>query len=478
MSSKNAYCLTIERSPESLAEVLARRGFPLDLRCGGKGICGACLVELLEGVWESNGHELKLPTAAKACQVSLRSPSGKIAIPENSLPPGNGKISLDWTFGGVPECDDAVIAVDLGTTTFAAIKIQQGRIFGRASCFNGQNQFGDNVITRICHAGLKAENLLQLQQAAANSINELLLELGTEGVSRIAVAGNTFMSTVLHGIDPNPLGSFPFTAPLRVFPVRKATELGLNAEVPLYTVPAISAYIGGDLIAGLAEIDLKPGEMLVDIGTNCEIIFHAQQGLVCAAAAAGPAFEGAGIHCGMRAVNGAIEHYFGQGKYSVIGNCQARGLCGSAMLDFLAVERQLGRLNEFGRLLPQNETFDLAPGVFLHEWDISQLLKAKAAVAAGIQTLEEHCHCNAGKIHLAGAFAQHLNLSNAISIGMLPSERKYRVLGNSSLAGAAHLACRPEFAATLQNCIAGPCEIPLNSIPSFEDNFIDALLLP
>ncbi len=478
MSDKIVHRLTILQSPKSLPEVLAERGFPLDLRCGGKGICRRCLIELLSGRWECNGQELAVPVQAKACQVRLLSDSGEIAIPENSLQKRNGKMSSDWAFGRLPECTDAAIAIDLGTTTLAAVKIQQGRILRRASCYNAQNRFGDNVITRICHAGASAENLAELQQAAVDSINELLCELNSGDVSRIAIAGNTVMSTILHGIDPRPLGKLPFTPPMRIFPVRKASELGLDAGVPLYTVPAISAYIGGDLTAGLAELHLTAGEMLVDIGTNCEIIFHAPQGLVCAAAAAGPAFEGAGIHCGMRALDGAIDHYFGNGEFSVIGNIEPKGLCGSAMLDFLAVERQLDHLNAFGRLQPKRETFDLAPGVFLHEWDISQLLKAKAAVLSGILALEEYCQSKATKIYLAGGFAQYLNLNNAIAIGMLPAGREYCIAGNTSLAGAAHLACQPEFATTLEKCIDGPQEIPLNSLPAFEDHFIDALMLP
>ncbi len=478
MSENTVHRLTILRSPKTLPDVLAGRGFPLDLRCGGKGTCGRCRIELLSGRWECNGKELPVPVQAKTCQVRLLSDSGEIAISENSLQHRNGKMSSDWAFGSLPECAAAVIAVDLGTTTIAAVKIQHGRILRRASCFNTQNRFGDNVISRICHAGAAAENLAELQQAAVASINELLRELDAADIRRIAIAGNTVMSTILHGIDPSPLGKLPFTPPMQIFPIRQALELGLEADVPLYTVPAISAYIGGDLTAGLAELHLEPGEMLVDIGTNCEIIFHAPQGMVCAAAAAGPAFEGAGIHCGMRAVDGAIDHYFGNGQFSVIGNGEAKGLCGSAMLDFLAVERTLGHLNEFGRLQPQRETFDLAPGVFLHEWDISQLLKAKAAVAGGILALEEYCQSKAVKIYLAGGFAQYLNLNNAIAIGMLPAGREYCIAGNTSLAGAAHLACQPDFALTLEKCIEGPREIPLNSLPAFEDHFIDSLMLP
>ena len=470
--------LTILQSRKSLPESLAELGFPLDLRCGGKGTCGRCQVLLCSGKWELAGKAVAVPLLAKACQARLLSASGVIEIPESSLQARNGKMSSEWNCGPVPVSNSPVIAIDLGTTTIAAVKIYRGSILGRTSCFNSQNRFGDNVISRISYAGVSSENLAELQQAAVASINDLLLELGTGDICRIAVAGNTVMSTILHGIDPSPIGCLPFIPPTRIFPPRPAQELGLQAKVPLFTVPAISAYIGGDLTAGLAEIQLKPGEMLVDIGTNCEIIFHAPQGLICAAAAAGPAFEGAGIHCGSRAVDGAIDHYFGKDKFSWIGSGIPKGLCGSAMLDFLAVERRLGHLNEFGRLQPQKETFDLAPGVFLHEWDIAQLLKAKAAVGSGIHTLEEFSRAQADKIYLAGSFAQYLDLANAISIGMLPAQRDYQIVGNTSLAGAAHLACCPDFSTELEKLSSEPKEIPLNTLPNFEDHFIDAMLLP
>lgn len=314
--------------------------------------------------------------------------------------------------------------------------------------------------------------------AAVESVNEPLDRLEPDGVARIALAGNTVMSCLFHGIDPSPIGVMPFTPPCRIFPVRGAAELGLRAgDIPVLTVPAIAGYVGGDLTAGLLETPLRPGELLVDIGTNCEIILQTEQGMFCTAAAAGPAFEGAGIHCGSRAVPGAIDHYFGRNSCSVIGGAAPAGLCGSAMIDFLAVERRLGHLNEFGRIQPPADCFEAAPGVTIYEWEIEQLLKAKAAVWAGIATLAAYCRTPVKKLFLAGGFARYLDFGNAVACGMLP-DCELEAVGNTSLGGAARLAVQPGLAAELERLIDLPKDIPLNLLDEFEDNYIDGLLLP
>ena len=463
---------------KNLAEQLAAAGFPLDLRCGGVGTCGRCRVVLLAGEWESDGCAVSPPAEVKACRTRLTGAQGEVEIPERSLAVRQGQAAASWNSRPLPESRETVIAVDLGTTTVAAVKIRNGEIIRSASCFNRQSSFGDNVITRINHAGASRETLEALRIAAVDSINELLTLLDPGDAARIALAGNTVMSCLLHGIDPASIGVMPFTPPCRIFPVRTAEEAGLRGgEIPLLTVPAIAGYVGGDLTAGLCETPLQPGEVLVDIGTNCEIILRSEQGYFCTAAAAGPAFEGAGILCGCRAVPGAIDHYFGRSSFSVIGGGAPIGLCGSAMIDFLAVERRAGRLNEFGRIQPPSDRAEIAPGLAVHEWEIEQLLKAKAAVRAGIRTLADYCRTPVKKIYLAGGFARYLDLGNAVACDMLP-ECELEAVGNTSLGGAARLALSPGLMEELTRLIDLPREVPLNMLPDFEDHFIDGLLLP
>ncbi|MGI5868294.1 MAG: ASKHA domain-containing protein [Kiritimatiellia bacterium] len=459
----------------ALPQRLAEAGVQLDLRCGGNGTCGRCRVVLKSGDWEVDGAPVATPTHARACRTRLVRGVGVVDVPRSSLleAGGGGQISDGWRIGrALPDNREPVVAIDLGTTSIAAAKLVHGKVVARASAYNPQMKYGDNVVTRISHAA--AGGLEPMRQTVVEGLRALLRELGMDGVARIAVAGNTVMSCILHGVNPESIGVMPFTPPTRRFPVAHDLVEG----VPVHTMPSISGYIGGDLCAGLHETALAAGEMLVDIGTNCEIILATQAGYVCAAAAAGPAFEGAGLSSGSRAVPGAMDHYHGEGGFTVIGGgASPDGLCGSAIVDFVAVERRSGRLNRVGRFDPPVAEFAVAPGIAINEKDLEQVLKAKAAVWAGIKTLEDHCGVAASRIYLAGGFAQHLDVPNAVAIGMLPA-RDYVIAGNTCLAGAARLACDPATLREFDALSDLPEEVPLNTLPSFEDNYIDGLLLP
>ncbi len=466
----------------TLAALLEAAGQPLDLRCGGHGSCNRCRVQLLSGVFQTGTETIEVqeaPVWARACETRLLSKQGMVSVPEAARAVRNGRVLADWEGAGYAKRPETVVAVDIGTTTIAGAKIRNGEVIGRASTFNRQSRFGDNVIARINHASGSAGNLEELRRAVLESIGEVLAALGAGDAERIAVAGNTVMCSLFHGIDPTPIGVMPFEPLVRKFPVVSAAAAGLplRADVLAWTVPAISGFVGGDLTAGLAEVALQPGEMLVDIGTNCEMIFRTGDALYCTAAAAGPAFEGAGIACGSRAVPGAMDRYYGIGRYSVLGDGAPKGICGSAMVDFLAVERRNERLNEFGRFQPAAARVEPAPGIWLTERDVEQLLKAKAAVFAGIRTLSSHCGMKVTRIHLAGGFARYLALENAVAIGMLP-DCEFHVVGNTSLAGALRLAVEPERLPELELLSDKPIDLPLNVLEGFEDNFIDALLLP
>lgn len=472
--------ITVHRTGESLATTLTNMSIPIDTGCGGQGRCGRCRVSLLNGRWLINGHEslVTSPTPALACQCRLLSESANVEIPNVPTTDSGAGIDAVWYTSPMPDNPAPVVAIDIGTTCIAAVKLLHGRVVANACCLNAQNRLGDNVASRITLAGTPT-GLERLRRALLTSINTLLTKLGElDAVTMTAVSGNTVMSCLFHGIDPSSIGVYPFTPPCREFPLKTGTELGLVCPAPVMTLPAISGYVGGDLTAGLGEIDLKPGEMLVDIGTNCEMIFNAGTRLLCTAAAAGPAFEGAGLSCACRAIPGAIDHVGASFTLSCIGDVSPpAGLCGSALLDFLAVARSEGRLSAMGRLLPRAHSISVAPGLSITEKDIEQLLKAKAAVAAGIKTIAEYADTPVNRIHLAGAFANHLNIDNARAINMLP-EAPCNKLGNTSLAGAARLACSPERMQILSKLANLPDEIPLNTVPDFEDNYINALFLP
>ncbi|MBQ7649552.1 MAG: DUF4445 domain-containing protein, partial [Victivallales bacterium] len=365
------------------------------------------------------------------------------------------------------------VGFDIGTTTIAAAAMQNGRVVAQSSRFNPQAVFGDNVVSRI---SASSAHLAEMRSTLLGTMREMLAELPSP--SRVAVAGNPTMTCIFHGIDPTPIGRAPFTLPQKSFGPISGEHLGLLYNINIYTVPLISAYLGGDVLGGMAEAQLAPGDLFIDLGTNCEMLFRTGDNkCVGSSSAAGPAFEGAGISCGMRAVPGAITHFRTLDVFDGIGGGTPLGLCGSALVDLLALMRSNGRLTQYGRIQPKAGSIRIANGIVLTERDIETLLKANAAVHGGILALERHCGQTAKRLVLAGGFAQYLDVSNAVRIGLLP-ERDCRVVGNVSLAGSLRLAAMPEYAHELETIAATVSETPLNLIPEFQDYYIDSLIIP
>ncbi len=459
-----------------LAEQLRKLGLPLDMRCNGRGTCGRCRVNLLSGRWLENGVEVASPAEVLACRTRLLSDAGTIEIPSSScLPKDDGQVADAWqNLDPMPVLDKVVIGIDIGTTTLAAAALCNGRIIAREACFNPQARFGDNVMSRISAA---ETHLAEMRQVLLDALAEMLRKMPPP--ARVAIAGNSTMTCIFHGVNPAPLGRAPFDLPQSNFAPVPGTCLGLSASVPIHTMPLISAFLGGDILGGLWETRLEKGDYFIDIGTNCEIAFRGMAGgLGGAAAAAGPAFEGAGIACGTRAVPGAICHYRGFHDYDVIPGGPLVGLCGSAMIDVLAVFHRSGRLNRFGRFMPPSSSMEVAEGLSLSEHDIEQLLKAKGALAAGIRGLEESFYLmDCKRLILAGGFAQYLDIQNAVAIGMLPN-RPTRIVGNTSLAAAVRLAATPHSAKELTALAQSVMEYHLNNLPDFELKFLEGMLLP
>ncbi len=495
-----------------LSATLARNGWKLDLRCGGTGRCGRCLVELFEGVFVTGGAWRDCgetgPRTVCSCDCFPVGGTGALRIPESSLL--REEVAVETGFllpleSAAPGSGWAA-AVDIGTTTVAALLLHDGEIVASAGGLNRQARFGDNVIDRIA-AAASPEGLTALQRAvAAETIDPLLRELTPEPerIRRIAVAGNTVMTHLLYGIDPAPIGVAPFEPPRHRFPTVPAKELGISAapEAELLAAPAVGGNVGGDLVAGMAAtcfVGSGRTELLLDLGTNCEMILSHNGKFLAASAAAGPAFERSGAASGSRAGEGVIEHLrfdaAGRFELSVRGGGKAAGLCGSALVDFLAFGRRSGLLDEFGRFDPgvparwgRRVMRDgvlgcwLAPGVVILENDMEALLQAKAAVWAGIHSLLRAAGIEPGaleRLWLCGGFARGLDLASAQAIGMLPAlpGAVFRICGNAALAGAALLAAYPERLSEFDRLASLPQELPLNSIPGFAEAFIAGLRL-
>ncbi len=432
-----------------------------------------------------------------------------------------------WRVTGIGDGPTArhAVAIDIGTTTVAGILVamETGEILERATRYNQQFLLADDVAARISvsdsPAALERMQGLVVQDTLMPVIDSLCHARGLkrEDIGRVALAGNTVMSHLALGLPVNSIGRAPFAPVLRAPRNVRARDirLPLEADVPVDVLPAIAGYVGGDITAGIHVSGLKarrPGTLLLDLGTNCEMVLRDTGGLIACATPAGPAFEGGGLSHGMRATDGAIAHVRiapdGTFRLDTIGRRKPRGICGSAIIDFIATGHRAGLINRRGRLdrdrlaalgrlveidhgnrrmaacrLVAAAESETGQDVLVTERDISELLQAKAAVFAGMQTLLGHRGWGVAEIPeliLAGGFARHVDIGNAITLGLFPDLPRecFTVLGNASLAGAyAALVDRAALPA-MQALHLQPEVIELNLIAAFEGNFIDALYLP
>jgi uncharacterized 2Fe-2S/4Fe-4S cluster protein (DUF4445 family) len=507
---------TIHFSPEgqSLAQALAAGGFPLNTRCGERGLCHGCEVEL-------SGEN---PRTVLACQHPVSSKDHfLITIPPRSLLSHRPSIVSDFRTGVPTGCDPLFsgaplgLAVDIGTTTVALLlaELSTGDVLARATGLNQQVTRGDNVLTRIQLCQDNKANIATLQadfweRTFRPLMKQVLKASGqTEGdVAGVVLAGNTTMLHLACGVDPTPLGTVPFQPGFLEPRSIPGSEFGLAPAWSVHTLPGLSAYVGADITAGAVCCGLayaKDAGLLVDVGTNGEILLCGPMGHFACATAAGPAFEGCGLLCGMRAAEGVVSRISLSGaplqaSMETIGgsSAQPHGITGSAYVDFLFEGRKAGLLTENGRFDPvfigkypehfrreeNGWSFLLTPPnptLRIGEVDVALLLQAKAAIAAGIETVLAKSGlgaCQIGTVFLAGGFGLHLSIPHAIGCGLLPGFQSAQIsaVGNTSLGGA-YLAMLDQ--SLIQEMSGLAVEIlELNLEPGFEDRFLDHLALP
>ncbi len=412
------------------------------------------------------------------------------------------------------------VAVDIGTTTVVVmlVDLESGEVVSTASALNAQVPLGDNVLTRINLCLNDKDQVQELQQTVlAKTLAPLIDDVLTEGgasaeqIVTVCVAGNTTMLHLLAGVDPSPMGSAPFTPDFLAHRVMRFDELpgasfATNAAVHL--LPGAAAYVGADIMAGVFSSGMVYRSepcLLVDVGTNGEIVLTHGGHLVGCATAAGPAFEGGGMAFGIRAGKGAISHVHldtdpTHPQIEVIGGGKPIGVCGTGYVDFIAEARRQGLINQRGRITEGWSDSELicphdhgrafrigsARGkqpIMITELDIASLLQAKAAIAAGIVCLLSRFNLTAANIetlYLAGGFGFHLDVDNLIGCGLLPGFRRSQVevVGNTSLAGA-YLALLDVGAIEEIKRMSALMEIvELNLEPDFTSRYVDQLLLP
>ena len=483
---------------ETLLETVTKAGEFLDAPCGGKGKCGKCLVRL-----SPDGEQVKACATRVEGDTDIYLP-GEMDDMKIADVGSGANIVAHATTGPYG------IAVDIGTTTVVAhlTDLPTGKRIATSSGVNAQRTFGADVISRIQYCAENGHEQLTkvIREQIAGLIRENMKKSGVkqEQITYLSIAGNTIMEHLFAGLSPVGMGVVPFT-PVSLF----GDEIPAGDDMPLaegamcYMAPCVSSYVGGDITAGMMASGLNDDEgptVYLDIGTNGEIgIKNGDSYHVCATAA-GPAFEGAEITCGMAAVSGAINHARWTGsrvEYDVIGNTEPTGLCGSGLLDVLAILLDTGAVDETGRMLDADEADEaVAPflgkregknafwlhrenGVCITSDDIRKLQLAKAAIAAGIQTLIHEEGVDEVKgFYLCGGFGSFMDQKSAARMGLFPKAflPVARTLGNTAGEGAA-LAVWSADARKLLNEIRDRCDyIELSDSRYFNDEFIEQMM--
>jgi len=410
------------------------------------------------------------------------------------------------------------VAVDVGTTTVVAqlVDLKSGDVLGVAGSHNLQAHYGEDVISRIIYACGRERGLHPLHQAVIKNINSLIKTLVDENriepddITAVVAAGNTTMSHLLLALTPCSIRLDPYVPTAKNFPQVPAREVGIeiNPNGILETAPGVASYVGGDIVAGVLACgiaDRPETRALIDVGTNGEIAIGNNEWLVCCSASAGPAFEGGGIRCGMRATRGAIEKVAIENdtlKYKTIGKAKPRGICGSGLIDCIYEMARNKIINGDGKFNLQAKEdrfveYDGEPGfivafsaetetgenLIIAESDISNLIRSKGAVFAAIKSLVDYVGLAFDDIetfYVAGGFGNYLNIPKAIGIGLLPDIDPDRIkfVGNSCLMGARMALLSGHAMEKTTHIANGMTNIELSTYQPFMDEYVAAMFLP
>jgi len=464
----------------TLLDILRQNGYDIYAPCGGKGTCGKCTVKIRdEGEIISCRY---IPDRDVGVYLPEENEANILVHQTDyleDLPLSTGHLLSTGSFS-------YGVAIDAGTTTivFYFLNLVKGQLEKISSVLNPQRQYGADVITRINHCQENENGLSELQCAIIDVINREFLafrkkrNLDRSVIGRVVIAGNTTMLHILLGQDPVSIALAPFRPGFTGKQILKgySTGLNINPDGELITLPCIAAFVGADIVAGLAA--LKPlyrTFLLLDIGTNGEIALSVYGRILTCATAAGPAFEGANISCGMAAVNGALSGFNGPGDYQVIGGSDPAGICGSGIVDIVAYLLRSGLIDETGLM---KETFVVSreKKIEVTQQDIREIQLAKSAIYTGIKILMNTAGISFGEIdalYLAGGFGNYIKVSSAIEIGLLPHEMQERIfpVGNSAGIGALQYLKSDEFEERISRTLKNSEYIELSEISEFTTEF-------
>jgi uncharacterized 2Fe-2S/4Fe-4S cluster protein (DUF4445 family) len=410
-------------------------------------------------------------------------------------------------------------AVDIGTTTVTVLLVNllTGEAVGRAADYNAQIGRGEDVISRIVYAS-KGQGLDELQRLVRETINTLLAracrraEVDPRQVHRVTVAGNTTMLHLLLAVPPEPIRLTPYIPVVNRWPTVRAEDLGLavNPQATVDCLPGVASYVGADITAGMISTGVcenKRLSLFLDIGTNGEMVLGDCDWLISCACSAGPAFEGAGVHYGMRATESAIEEVWVsqmtyEPTYRVIGGVRPRGICGSGLISLLAEMFITGVIDKGGNFNFHLSTDRIREGrhggeyvvawgtesehgrdIVITKVDIDNLLRAKAAIYAGFSVLAQSVGMDLSDVEqllVGGSFGLYINVEKAMQIGLLPDLpwERFQFLGNTSVRGAFMALLSRKMRESVAAVASRMTYLELSADNSFYEAFTSALFLP
>lgn len=455
---KGKHSAVTAKAGELLLDILRYHNHEVYSPCGGSGTCGKCRIYIRNKGYITSclypveeDIEIVLPDPYESSILASQYEHTR----EVDFLPGNTSVLSPDPYG---------IAIDLGTTTlvFHLVDLKSGSLIASRTEMNPQTGYGADVISRINYCMMHPDGLKTLQSKLMDGINKQLnglcgeFGISTKDLVKIVVSGNTTMLHILSGVNPESLAFNPFTP---VFTDLKTLDAGkagwhCHPEAAVELLPSLSAYVGADVVAGMATLQLPSGHrnaLFIDVGTNGEMALLTPERIYCCAAAAGPAFEGAKIKHGMGAVTGAIYSYQDVDDFSVIGDVKPLGICGSGLIDIIHLMLKRGVLGKDGYLkapysvVPAEKT-GFSNDIVVTPQDIREVQLAKGAIAAGITILARRAGLNMDEIdvvYIAGGFGNQIRIESAVGIGLFPEIFAGKVIpvGNTSGTGA-YLAVR------------------------------------
>jgi uncharacterized 2Fe-2S/4Fe-4S cluster protein (DUF4445 family) len=538
--------------PEGLTILEAARQakIVIEAPCNGNGTCGKCKVKLKPVPQENLSGDVGLTSSERglewvlACQttinrdVSVAIPAAttdenlkilmhgrNLALEQEALitkvydPATNlTRIYADQDLLGVEPGNTVAesygVVVDIGTTTLVAsiVDLRTGEERGLTAALNPQTVHAQDVLSRIQFTASEPGLTVMYSEMIA-AINRMIAEVtGNLGIHKehiyeIIFSGNTCMLHLALNVNPASLGKYPYTPAVKGGVQIKSLEhnLDISKYGIIYLPPVISAYVGADITSGILAVKLHERQeptLLVDIGTNGEMALSCNGKLVSTSTAAGPAFEGMNITFGMRAAQGAIEHFAitagGQVNVKTIGNTEAKGICGSGLLDIIGQLAVHGVIDKSGRFVNPETTllpvwlkerlakengktvFVITDKIWLTQKDVRQVQLAKAAVRAGIEFLLDRAGVVAAdirKVFIAGSFGYHVRIASLFQIGLLPAEfeSKVEAVGNTSLTGGQAFLLNTGYRRDMRDLVRRVGVIELANYPDFDRVFINQM---